>query len=117
MFRYTRKTLAAKLGIGIETLRYYEKIDLIPPAERQGNGYRVYTDEDASSIEHIIVAKKYGFSLEEIRAIMGKAKKNVLTNGDMIKFFKSKIEYIDNQIVELKELKSGILEILKSYQE
>jgi hypothetical protein len=47
---YARKTLAEKLGIGIETVRYYERLGIIPPPRREANGYRRYGDADVANI-------------------------------------------------------------------
>lgn len=62
-----RKELADAFGIGIETLRYYEKIGLIEEPERDANGYRAYPEETAKALRFIKEAKKSGFSLSEIR--------------------------------------------------
>jgi DNA-binding transcriptional MerR regulator len=116
MKNYTRKTLATKLGIGIETLRYYEKIGLISPPGRMANGYRIYTEEDALNIEHIIAAKKYGFSLEELKSIWAMHGKDNLDNEDLIKILSDKIKDVETQITELKNLKTLILSLIKSYR-
>jgi hypothetical protein len=63
---YTRKNIAKELGIGIETLRYYEKLGLIQEPSRSSKGYRIYYDNDIAKINHILMIKKYGFPLREI---------------------------------------------------
>ena len=111
MIKYTRKSLAKKLGIGIETLRYYEKLKLIPAPERSNNGYRIYTEEDASKINHILTAKKYGFSLKEIKSAL----LNAEPKSEEINFLlHNKIQDIDKQISELNNLKSNLLKLIQS---
>lgn len=105
MIKYTRKSLAKDAGIGIETLRYYEKMELIKPPARASNGYRVYTEEDADKIKHILGAKKYGFSLKEIKVMIDKAENAELNSGDFEVLFRNKISDIDKQINGLKRLK------------
>jgi len=62
--------LSELTGVNIETIRYYEKIGLLPPASRAANGRRVYR-----SVEHRILAfvrrsRELGFSLNDIRALL-----------------------------------------------
>ncbi len=70
----TRKDAAVRLGVGIETLRYYEKLGLIGRPVRAANGYRVYSEADIRSIDHVLRMKQYGFTLGEIRKIMENAR-------------------------------------------
>ncbi|MGA2141013.1 MAG: MerR family transcriptional regulator [Brevinematales bacterium] len=109
---YTRKSLAKEAGIGIETLRYYEKMELIKPPARASNGYRVYTEEDANKIKHILGAKKYGFSLREIKIMIDKAENMKLDSNDFEILFRDKIKDIDKQINELKSLKKLLIEYI-----
>ncbi len=110
---YTRKSLANKLNIGIETLRYYEKMELIPAPQRAANGYRIYTEDDASKINHLLAAKKYGFSLKEIKAMIDKAENSELQNEDFELLFRNKINDIDSQISELNNLKKLLLNFIQ----
>ena len=114
MIQYTRKKLADKLGIGIEALRYYEKMDLIPAPQRAANGYRIYTEEDFNKINHLLAAKKFGFSLKEIKAIMDKIENTELKNEEIELLFSNKIKDIDNQMIELGNLKDLFLKYINS---
>lgn len=58
--------VANLLGLSVDTLRYYEKIDLIPPPPRDGGGRRYYTEQDISRLRFVKRAQAVGFSLEEI---------------------------------------------------
>lgn len=57
------------LGLTADTLRYYEKIQLIPPVQRH-NGIRLYSQKDVSRLRFIKRAQKMGFSLEEIAQLL-----------------------------------------------
>jgi len=63
----TRSVVAKKLGINPETLRYYEEQKLIPKPMRLSNDYRVYSEKEVDQIRFILMAKKLGFSLKEIK--------------------------------------------------
>jgi DNA-binding transcriptional MerR regulator len=112
--KYTRKSLAKKLGIGIETLRYYENQKLIPPPARDTNGYRMYTEEDANRINHIIVSKKYGFSLKELKTLFAATQKKSFSRKELIPLFQNKIHALDDQIKELRSLKKALQKLIQT---
>jgi len=59
--------LAERAGTTPRTLRYYESLGLLPPADRAGNGYRSYGEEHLRMLEQIRTLQEYGFGLEETR--------------------------------------------------
>lgn len=67
---YTRGQLARSLGLGSETLRYYEKLKLLPAPARSANGYRIYNETHRKRLQAILHAKALGFSLSEIRELL-----------------------------------------------
>ena len=54
-------------GCHLETIRYYEKIGLLPHPTRTDSGYRAYTSADIERLRFIARGRDLGFSLEEIR--------------------------------------------------
>ena len=63
------KELEEQLGITKENLRYYEKEGLITPA-RSDNGYRDYSEEDAERLKKILVMRRLGITIAEIRDVL-----------------------------------------------
>ena len=61
--------LAATAGVGIDTVRYYERRGLLPEPPRTTSGYRQYTDDDVARLQHVLRAKALGFTLAEIREL------------------------------------------------
>ena len=59
--------LAGRLGINPRTIRYYERIGLIPPPERTAAGYRLYGAEDEQRLRFIKSAQRVGLNLGEIK--------------------------------------------------
>lgn len=65
----TIKEMEEELQIPRATIRFYEKQELITP-KRQNNEYRDYSDEDVLRLKQIIMLRKIGFSVDEIRQII-----------------------------------------------
>ena len=63
---FTISEVAQKSGMSAYTLRYYEKIGLLPPSKRKNGGQRFYTETDIHFITFIKSLKQTGMSLEDI---------------------------------------------------
>ncbi len=64
--------LSRSTGCNIETIRYYERIGLLPTPARRGR-YRQYDTEDAGRLAFVRRARGLGFTLDEVRALLGLA--------------------------------------------
>ncbi|MBR1024729.1 helix-turn-helix domain-containing protein [Bradyrhizobium viridifuturi] len=65
-----RAELARRTGANLETVRYYEKVGLLPPPPRTASGYRSYDGAHERRLGFVLRARELGFSLEEIRALL-----------------------------------------------
>jgi MerR family mercuric resistance operon transcriptional regulator len=61
--------LSQRTGCHIETIRYYERIELLPRAQRRGR-YRTYAKSDVARLSFVMRSRELGFSLDEIRALL-----------------------------------------------
>lgn len=66
----TRGQLAKRSGIHAETIRYYEKIGLIPSPQRSPGGHRIYEEKHARRAKFIRGARDLGFSIREIKTLL-----------------------------------------------
>ncbi|MFZ2588415.1 MerR family transcriptional regulator [Paucilactobacillus nenjiangensis] len=66
MKTFTIGQVAEKIGVTVETIRYYEHEDLIPPVRRDEGGRRVFTDDDINHIRLVIEMKKADVPLKDI---------------------------------------------------
>jgi Hg(II)-responsive transcriptional regulator len=66
----TTGLLAKRAGVGVETIRYYERIGLLPPPARSSAGYRQFPADAVDRFRFIRQAKNLGFSLQEIRELL-----------------------------------------------
>lgn len=62
--------LSSRAAVNIETVRYYERIGLLPPAPRTEGGHRIYGESHVKRLTFVRRARELGFTLEEIRALL-----------------------------------------------
>lgn len=62
--------VATRSGVSIDTVRYYEKRELLPAAPRTASGYRVFTSETVDRVLFIKQAQDLGFTLDEISTLL-----------------------------------------------
>jgi len=96
--------LAELSGVGIDTVRFYERRGLLPTPERTASGYRVYTPDTSERIRFIRRAKDLGFSLQEIIKLLtlhdeGGAK------ADVRQLTRDKLAEIEQKIDDLTKIK------------
>jgi len=66
----TRGLLAACTGCNIETIRYYERVGLLPPPPRSAGGHRLYGHDLVRRLNFVRRSRDLGFSIEEIRELL-----------------------------------------------
>jgi MerR family mercuric resistance operon transcriptional regulator len=65
--------LASAAGVNLETVRYYERIKLMPAPDRTKGGHRAYEEAHVRRLAFIRRARELGFSIEDIRALLALA--------------------------------------------
>jgi len=62
--------VAKRSGVSIDTLRYYERLKLLPRPERSSGGFRLFASEDIERVQFIKQAQELGLSLDEIKGLL-----------------------------------------------
>lgn len=62
--------VAERFAVTVRTLHHYDEVGLLSPSERTRAGYRLYTDDDLTRLQHIVVYRRLGFALEEIALLL-----------------------------------------------
>jgi DNA-binding transcriptional MerR regulator len=62
--------VAKRSDVSIDTLRYYERLRLLPPTRRSSGGFRLFTPEHIERVQFIKQAQQLGFSLDEIKGLL-----------------------------------------------
>ncbi|MBT2288733.1 MerR family transcriptional regulator [Paenibacillus albidus] len=102
---YTIKQTAEQTGITEDTIRYYEKIALLPRAERKDNGHRIYRQEDINMIRLIACLKKTGMPLEEMRPFLAvSADTDPAEYPELVELLTSHQKNIVSQIASLQQV-------------
>ena len=105
----------AKLsGVGVETIRFYEREGLLNKPKRKESGYRLFEAEVVSRIKFIKRAKQLGFSLKEIRELFSLRVDSRASAAEVKKRVDSKIEQIDRRIYDLKKVRSALAQLSRS---
>ena len=105
---------AAKLlGVGVQTLHFYEQQGLIPHPPRSASGYRLYTPPIMERLQFIRKAQTLGFSLEEIKEILELAKRGTSPCGTVQKSLAEKLEAVDRRLEELHNFRSELAALVR----
>ena len=68
--RLTRGVVAEQTGVNIETVRYYERIGLLPEPPRSVGGHRLYDEDLLRRLNFIRRSRELGFTLDEVRGLL-----------------------------------------------
>ncbi len=97
--------LAQRLGLNTQTIRYYERIELLPEPERTKSGYRAYGEGDERRLRFIKNARSAGLTLGEIKEVLAFHERGEAPCAYVTEAIARKAEEIERQIAELTEFK------------
>lgn len=106
--------LAKSVGVGAETIRYYERSGFLPPPERLPSGYRVYSGEAANRLRFIKEAQALGFTLNEIKDLFSLTDDPEADCASVNARARAKLDEINDKIERLQLMKES-LERLSAY--
>jgi MerR family mercuric resistance operon transcriptional regulator len=92
--------LADAAGVNVETVRYYERRGLLPEPPRTPSGYRRYDDDALWRLEFVGRAKQLGFTLSEIRDLLG-AEPTARTVDGVLRAAQAKLAEVDTKLANL----------------
>ncbi len=95
-------------GLGADTLRYYEKIKLLPAVHRSASGIRLYDQRDLSRLRFIQRAKSMNFSLEEIARLLEMREDPQHARDDVRELTHRKLKVVESHMQELDTLRKEL---------
>ncbi len=108
--------VAHLLNISIDTLRYYEKIQLLVSIKRTSGGVRLYSDDDLSRIQFIQHAQKMGFSLEDIKQLLCFRDSPTTAKPQVRELVGEKLAAIEAHIEKLTVLRDELTQLVDQCQ-
>lgn len=106
-------TVAEKCGVPPKSIRYYESIGLIEPAERRANGYRSYSSQDMRTLAFIKRARSLGFSVEEVRDLLDLWRDGNRKSAAVKALAGQHIAALDRKIEELQSMRKALADLIK----
>lgn len=103
--------LAKEANVNVETIRYYERRRLLPEPMRTRAGYRIYPADAVRRLHFVKRAQELGFSLKEIKELLGLRVRPGSTSADIRKRAEVKIADIDKRIHTLQAMKKSLTQI------
>jgi len=98
--------LAKRAGVAIDTVRYYERNDLLEPAGRKPSGYRHYGERQLKRLRFIRRAKALGFTLADIRDLLALSEERSVAKVKQAAA--AKLADIEARIAELERIRRGL---------
>ena len=104
----SRGSLSTKTGVNIETIRYYEKIGLMPDPVRSAGGHRIYGHSHLKRLSFIRRSRELGFTLQEIRELLELVDGGDYTCADVREKTVNHLTHVANKIRDLKKMQSTL---------
>jgi MerR family mercuric resistance operon transcriptional regulator len=105
--------LSRRTGCNIETIRYYERIGLMPAPPRRGR-YRSYGPEDVRRLGFVRRARELGFTLDEVRALLGLAAGGQASCAEARDLAGAHLKDVRTRIADLKRMERVLAETVRA---
>jgi DNA-binding transcriptional MerR regulator len=99
------KDLSKLTGVSVQTLHYYDRVDLLKPSIRLSNGYRIYSEKDLLCLQQIIALKFFGFDLAQIKELLA-------DNTGAIQHFSVQAEFLERKAHMLLDASTTLKQIV-----
>jgi len=106
--------VAKRVGVAIDTIRYYEREGLLPEPRRRASGYRSYDDASIAQLRFIRRAKNLGFTLEEIRQLLALSQDRRKGVAAVKQRAQLRLVALDARIAELQRVRDGLAQLVES---
>lgn len=110
MEKITIGKLAQLAGVGVETVRFYQRKGLLREPQAIG-AFRTYSEEDIQKITFIKKAQELGFSLAEVKELLELNTKPRMTCGAVKKKTIDKIAEIDQKVSDLQKMRTSLMKL------
>ena len=109
--------VAKASGVGIETLRFYEKSGLLDQPSRTGSGYRLYDTQVLDRLDFIKRAQILGFSLDEIKRVIADRRADQSPCAEVREIVRNRLADLDERMREMKRYRKELASALAEWDE
>jgi Cu(I)-responsive transcriptional regulator len=99
---------AKACGVSAKMIRHYESVGLVPQTTRTSSGYRQYTDKEVSTLRFIRQSRDLGFSIEQIRELLGLWQNRRRSSRQVKALAQAHIHELDEKLKELQAMKATL---------
>ncbi len=103
--------LSERSGVHLETVRYYERIGIMPVPSRNAAGHRRYDGEHLKRLKFIKRSRELGFTLREVRVLLGLVDGGDYTCAEVRELTLGHLQDVRRKIVDLQRLEATLAEI------
>ena len=108
--RTTISKAAQRAGVGIETIRYYQRRGLIEEPAKPVEGYRLYPEQTIARVRFIKRAQELGFSLKEVKTLVELGDEKCLETRDLAVL---KLELVETKIRDLQSIENNLRDLIQ----
>ncbi len=109
---FTIGSLSKKTDVNIETIRYYEKIGVMPQPQRSEGGNRLYDTEQVKRLLFIRRSRELGFSIEAIRELLNLVDKKAYTCAEIANLSQKHLDGVRSKIKDLLKIEGHMQDML-----
>ena len=103
--------VAKRAGVGVETVRFYEREGLLEEPPRRVSGYRQYSEQVVTRLHFIKSAQQLGFSLKEISELL-QLRVDAQTSCEEVKgHTEAKLAEVERKMVELQRMRQALIQV------
>ena len=106
--------LAKQVGVNIETIRYYERLNLLAPMSRLPSGYRLYNRDSQRRLRFIKNAQALGFTLREIEELLDLRASSKARCGDIQRKAETKLKHVEAKVSDLQALARALRGLIRT---
>lgn len=106
--------VARRAGVGVDTIRYYEREGLLPEPLRRASGYRSYGEDAIAQLHFIRRAKALGFTLAEVRELLALSADRQRGVKAVKRRAQQRLAALDQRLAEMQRVRDGLAQLIDS---
>lgn len=106
--------LAKIVGVNIQIIRYYERLNLLRPSARRPSGYRLYSHQEERRLRFIKNAQALGFTLREINELLALRVTSTVRCGEVQNKAQAKLVQVESKVEDLQALAQSLKALIRA---